>query len=324
MKTLENSIQPYVKQFVYKNIKTLTSKKTERIIKILMNCVITVKAYAKINFGLKVLPKRNDGFHNIESIFQTIDLFDELIVTPTSEKGCIVQCDSMQLPENNTLISAYNAFCDVTGVDSIGLSVKLIKGIPSGGGLGGGSSDAAAIIRVLQTITEMKLTDEQLDYIASKTGSDVFFFMHCDENGKGCAVVTGRGEYVRSIKPRTDIFLLLIFPKVSSSTKEAYCLVDKAFEEGKNIEGPTISELERIYYNPLESWTFKNTFTPVIAEAYEEIKTAIMDIKEAGCCFAEMSGSGSTVYGAFTLRQQAQTVSNLLGNAWNCKLVQTV
>lgn len=285
---------------------------------------ITARAYAKINFGLRVLPRREDGFHAIESIFQTIDLFDELIVTPTAERGCIVQCDSMQLPENNTLVSAYNAFCEITGRNELGVNVVLKKGIPSGGGLGGGSSDAAALIRVLQKLCEVNLTDKQLDYIASKTGSDVFFFMHCDDNGKGCALVSGRGEIIKRITPRKDIFLLMVFPSVSSSTKEAYALVDKAFTEGKEVSSPSFDELEGIYNKPLDEWTFVNTFTPVIAKAYGEIGEAIEDIEKAGCCFAEMSGSGSTVYGAFTIRQQAETVSNLLANAWNCKLVQTV
>lgn len=291
---------------------------------LLMKSEMTAKAYAKINFGLRVFPKREDGFHSIESIFQTIDLFDELIVTPTAESGCIVQCDSMQLPENNTLVSAFNAFCETTGRNDIGVNVVLKKGIPSGGGLGGGSSDAAALIRVLQKLYGINLSDEQKDYIAAKTGSDVFFFMHCDQDGKGCALVRGRGEFIKSIVPRKDIFLLMIFPSVSSSTKEAYALVDKAFSEGKGIGGPSFDELEGIYNKPLDEWTFVNTFTPVIVEAYKEVKLAIKDIEKAGCCFAEMSGSGSTVYGAFTMRQQAETVSNLLANAWNCKLVQTV
>ncbi len=285
---------------------------------------VSSKAYAKVNFGLNVCPRRFDGFHNIESIFQTVDLYDELLVTPTCDRACIVQCDSMQLPENNTLTSAYNAFCEVTGRNSTGVNVKLIKGIPSGGGLGGGSSDAAALIRTLEKLNDIKLTDNQLDYIASKTGSDVFFFMHCNQEGRGAALVTGRGECVKKINPRTDLFLVMIFPDVKSSTKEAYALVDKAFEDGKNIKSPELKDLESIYNKTLENWTFVNTFTPVIAEKYKEISDAIRDLKKVGCCYAEMSGSGSTVYGAFTLRQQAISASNLLGGTWNCKLVQTI
>ena len=285
---------------------------------------IAVKAYAKINFGLKVFPKRDDGFHSIESIFQTIDCFDELIVTETQQFGCVVECDSMELPLNNTLVNAYQAFCDITGRKDIGVSVKLIKGIPSGGGLGGGSSDAAALIRVLEKLSGIVLTDEQLDYIASKTGSDVFFFMHCDEEGKGCALVSGRGEIIKKIIPRHDLFLLLIFPDVHSSTKEAYSLVDKMFSLGKEVKSPDFTEYETIYSLDPKKWTFSNTFTPVIADVYNGISNAMKVIKNAGCDYVEMSGSGSTVFGVFTLKQQATFVNNLLTDAWNCKLVQTV
>ncbi|MCI5520723.1 MAG: 4-(cytidine 5'-diphospho)-2-C-methyl-D-erythritol kinase [Treponema sp.] len=286
---------------------------------------VSSKAYAKINFGLRVLPRRADGFHNIESIFQTIDLYDELRVTPVSERGCIVHCDSMQLPENNTLINAYNAFCECTGRYSIGLKVNLIKGIPAGGGLGGGSSDAAALIRLLQGVYNIELNDEQLDFIAAKTGSDVFFFMHCDKDGKGCSLVSGRGEYIKKIEnPRKDLYLVMIFPNAKSSTKEAYALIDKAFAEGKEIKSPELNELESVYRMDPENWTFINTFTPVITGVSVEINQAISALKNVGCCYAEMSGSGSTVYGAFTDRQQAISASNLLGETWNCKLVQTI
>lgn len=292
---------------------------------------VSSKAYAKVNFGLRVLPKsinskhETDGFHNIESIFQTVDLCDELRVTPISERACIVHCDSMQLPENNTLTAAYNAFCDCTGKDSIGVDVNLIKGIPAGGGLGGGSSDAAALIRILQGLYNIELNDSQLDYIASKTGSDVFFFMHCDKDGKGLALVSGRGEFVKKLNnPRKDLYLVMIFPESKSSTKEAYALIDKAFAEGNEINSPALDQLESIYRMEPEKWTFINTFTPVIAGLNEDIGQAIKALKNVGCCYAEMSGSGSTVFGAFTDRQQAISASNLLGETWNCKLVQTI
>ena len=285
---------------------------------------ITVKAYAKINFGLKVYPNRGDGFHNIESIFQTIDLYDELVVKATDSRCCEVVCDSMELPENNTLVNAYQAFCAITGREDFGVSVKLIKGIPSGGGLGGGSSDAAALIRVLEKLSGIVLTDEQLDYVASKTGSDVFFFMHCDDEGRGCALVSGRGEILQKITPRHDLFLLLIFPDVHSSTKEAYALVDKMFALGKEVKSPAFKDFEKIYLKSPNEWSFINSFTPVIADVYRDISAAIGDLKKYGCCFAEMSGSGSTVYGVFTLKQQAMFVNNLLTDAWNCRMVQVV
>ncbi len=281
-------------------------------------------AYAKINFGLRVLPGRADGFHGIESIFQTVDLFDELTLTVTAEKGCFVHCSDMELPENNTLTKAYNAFCKVVDCEVPGVKVELKKGIPSGGGLGGGSSDAAALVRMLEKLCNVRLSDSDLDNIAAETGSDVFFFMHCDEQGRGCALVSGRGEVVKKIHGREDLFLVLIFPKVSSSTKEAYALVDEAFAGGKVLVSPEFDELELVYRKPPENWTFINTFTPVISKKYEEIGRAIEALKALNCNYAQMSGSGSTVFGVFASRQLAESAVKKLADSWNCKLARTV
>lgn len=284
---------------------------------------ISAKAYAKVNFGLRVLPKREDGFHDIESIFQTIDIYDELIVTPTDSKGCIVQCDSMQLPENNTLRKAFDAFCQTTGLN-FGIHVKLIKGIPSGGGLGGGSSDAATLVKLLEKLCEIKLSSSQKEYIASVTGSDVFFFMNCDDEGKGCALVSGRGEKVRLITARKDLYLVLVFPNVSSSTKEAYELVDEYYKSENKISGPAFYELEEIYNQSIEKWTFINTFTPVISEKYQEIDTAIKELETYGCCYAQMSGSGSTVFGMFEHKHLAEAVGKMLSNNRKFKIVKAL
>ena len=204
----------------------------------------TERAYAKVNFNLRVLPCRTDGYHSIESIFQTVDLYDDLEVTLSESTGCFVECNSLKLPLQNTLTNAYDAFCSVAGVKVPGVVVNLKKGIPAGGGLGGGSSDAAALIRVLSKICKVNLDAKQLDYIASKTGSDVFFFMHCDKDGTGCAVVSGRGEIIKKIPSRKDLYLVLVFPEIFSSTKEAYQLVDKYLESGIDNDFVILEELE--------------------------------------------------------------------------------
>ena len=134
---------------------------------------ISEKAYAKVNFNLRVFPKREDGFHDIQGIFQTIDLFDELTVCVSEESGCCVYCDKMVLPEKNTITNAYQAFKEIIArdfpyVQVPGIQVNLKKGIPAGGGLGGGSSDAAALIRALEKACNISLTDTQLDYIAGR------------------------------------------------------------------------------------------------------------------------------------------------------------
>ncbi len=285
---------------------------------------IYVKAYAKINFVLNVFPKREDGFHNIESIFQTIDLFDELKVKVSEEKNCIVKCDSIELPQKNKLTLAYQAFCEKVGVTVPGVEITLKKGIPSGGGLGGGSSDAAALIRVLENICGINLAEFQLNYIAEKTGSDVFFFLNCDSEGKGCALVSGRGEIVKKIIPRKDLVLLLVFPRTSSSTKEAYSLVDERFKKENIVKNIDFNSFERIYNSDVKGWNFTNTFTPVLSNKIAEIGEAIDILKKTDALFVQMSGSGSTVYGVFTMQQQAVFCGKMLADALNYRVVKVI
>lgn len=285
----------------------------------------TEKAYAKVNFNLRVLPRRPDGFHNLESIFQTIDLFDELEVSVIEETGCFVECSSLALPDDNTLTSAYKAFCSVVEpqIKVPGVKVVLKKGIPAGGGLGGGSSDAAALVRVLERLCKVRLSGFQLDSIAAKTGSDVFFFMNCDREGKGCALVSGRGEIVKKITPRTDLYLLLVFPGIKSSTKEAYSLVDSVLDSKEsNIAIPELGELEVIYRKNPSEWNFANTFTPSLCGRYSDLTRALGALKKGGAEFCDMSGSGSTLYGVFTEKQRAESCMKLIDNTWKCALVQ--
>ena len=293
-----------------------------------MMSVQPVKAFAKVNFGLNVLPKSLDGkyagFHCIESIFQTVSLWDEVSVSLSEKEGCFVTCDGMELPEKNTITASFEAFCSLGICEVKGVDVFIKKGIPAGGGLGGGSSDAAAFIRALTKLLNVRLSQKELDYIAGRTGSDVFFFMHCDENGSGCALVSGRGDIVKDIKPRKDLYMIMIFPGVHSSTKEAYEAVDEEIEKGRKILSPDFSDYEFIYNKSIQKWTFNNTFTPVITDRYKAVGDAIGALKKTGCCYAEMSGSGATVFGMFTSKQQADLAYNSLAKTWCCKLVSTI
>lgn len=292
-------------------------------------CEISEKAYAKINFGLKVYPKsENSEFHNIESIFQTIDLFDELEIRSLglgseNKNQCFVSCDSLILPEKNTLTTAYDAFCEVVEFDVPKINVYLKKGIPAGGGLGGGSADAAALIRGLEKLCDVKLNANQQLFIASKTGSDVFFFMDC-QDGKGCALVSGRGENIRKIRSRNDLFILMVFPKEGSSTKEAYALVDKLLAEGKEPKSPDFERFEEIYNKPVKEWSFVNTFTPVIRTIIHSVDNAIEKLNRSGAVYTEMSGSGSTVFAMYDDMQKLEKTYYLLVESFNCKIVHVV
>lgn len=275
---------------------------------------IVVFAPAKINLGLKVLPKRQDGFHNLESIFQTVSLADKLTVSKSSGFGCNVVCDKMALPENNTISMAYKAFCDFTGCSGVAVDVILEKHIPAGGGLGGGSSDAASLLWALEKLTDVKLSENQLDSIASAVGSDVFFFTHCGSEGECCAVVSGRGEVVRVIRKRQDLHFVLVFPEVHSSTKEAYSLVDRLLANNVKKQYPLFGDLEKMYFSPVSEWKFRNTFTEALKSAYPEIEAALQKVGKTNPLYSEMSGSGSTVFGIYASREEAKKAAKILND----------
>ncbi|MBQ0039453.1 MAG: 4-(cytidine 5'-diphospho)-2-C-methyl-D-erythritol kinase [Treponema sp.] len=272
---------------------------------------ITVSAPAKINLGLKVFPKRADGYHDIQSVFQTVCLFDEITVSLEGEKNtCRVECDAFPLPEENTFTAAYKAFCVLTGIDK-GVRVSVKKRIPAGGGLGGGSSDASSFIQSLDNLFGTQLDLTSLSDLAGQVGSDVFFFTHAlyaDGKKRFCryepyaAYVEGRGEKVRQIECRKDFSVLLVLPGVSVSTKVAYGLVDKEIEQHGFVCG---ENPELIYGKPVSCWNFVNDFTGPVAREYFQVADALGKLKDCGALFTDMSGSGSTVFGVFENRSDA-------------------
>lgn len=289
-----------------------------------MSFDICVKAPAKVNIGLKVLRKRADGYHNIESIFQTLDFSDELRIRRIPQKACVVHCAQMQLPLENTLTRTYSAFCAETHVD-FGVEIELDKLLPAGGGLGGGSSDGASLLKGLAELAGIRLTDSLADAVAAKVGSDVFFFLHCGffQKGRGCALVSGRGELVEAIESRTDLSFVLIFSGIHSSTKEAYSLVDDAYESGLydsryKISYPDFAELKRLYYGRIGAWKFTNSFTPILIDKYPVIGEALRDILDCGADWADMSGSGATVFGVFRSELAAERAYLRCQKKWKC------
>jgi len=283
---------------------------------------VKILAPAKINIGLRVLSKKQslthfvvpnyqvkEGYHLIESIFQTINICDELEVSfldsSLNEKNrCEVICSSkglkIDIPKINTLTKTYNAFVKQTGKDS-SVKVILTKNIPAGGGLGGGSSDGAYFLKALAKLNNVELTKELAFSVASEVGSDVFFFLGL-KNDFGAALVSGRGEIVKEIESK-KLHILVLFPDVFSSTKEAYDLLDAHYEENelKNITDDYLNfcDYEENYNQNICDWKFKNSFTSVLSNKYDEIKFAIDELKNAGADFVDMSGSGSTVFGIF-------------------------
>ena len=281
---------------------------------------IRVYAPAKINLGLRVLPKREDGYHSIESVFATVGLSDVLTVQPLAEKNvCKVFCSQADFPQENTVNAAYQAAMRVLGRDLPGISVQLTKRIPLGGGLGGGSSDAAALLVALQKLG-VAMTGQEANKIAALVGSDVFFFLSLDGKPEGAALVWGRGELVKPIAPRSDLHYVLVFPGVHSSTAKAYAALDERVGKPGD-ECLSLDQLESVYRSPVKDWTFTNDFTPVIAAEYSKVRQALEDVKSSGALFSDMSGSGSTVFGVYESASQAKGALNFLSGKWNATLL---
>lgn len=274
--------------------------------------VVRDSAPAKLNLHLEVYPKRSDGYHPIKSIFQTISLVDDLVVSLTGKSlSCVVECDAMQLPEENTLTKTYRLFCQISGVTA-GVHVKLTKRIPSGAGLGGGSSDAATFLLILNKMFDYPLRLNQLEEIANLVGSDVLFFL-----SGGAAIVTGRGDIVEPIKPREDFCIVVVYPDVHCSTPESYGLVDEYFALGKTVNETTLQDLEKMYYEPVSEWRFVNTFTNPVATKFPVIFDVMKSLKELGADYVQMSGSGSAVFGVFSNFDVGKDACTNLKRFWN-------
>ena len=273
-------------------------------------------AYAKINIHLKVLVKREDGFHSLESIFQRISIADYLSIIKSSDShGCTVESPLMPLPADNTLTKAWDVFRSATGIET-GVRVRLIKNLPAGSGLGAGSSDAAALLKALNELFANPLTNSELIKLALQVGSDVpFFFMDA------AGIVTGRGEVFEPMRARTDCFGILIWPGGQSSTKEAYRLLDEQKETHSDEDNAWGSEklIER-YQAPFETWDFVNDFQPVIEQRYPIIGRLCKECYEQGADFVRMSGSGSAVFGLFRSEKRMASAFRVLAKRWDwCK-----
>lgn len=271
---------------------------------------VTLCAYAKINIHLKVLAKRSDGFHTIESIFQRISLADNLSITKYEGlSGCHIESPLMQLPAENTLTRAWDVFKESAGIDG-GIAVRVLKNLPAGSGIGAGSADAAAFLQALNALFNTSFRLAELERLALQIGSDVPFFLK-----GGAAVVGGRGEVFYPLKARSDCFGILICPQIHSSTKEAYSLLDTLRNSGAD-EAFGFENLERHYNSPFTDWCFVNDFQPVLEGQYPIIAEAVSDLYEQGADFARMSGSGSAVFGLFSAAEKASCAVKALSGKW--------
>ncbi|MFI3332293.1 MAG: 4-(cytidine 5'-diphospho)-2-C-methyl-D-erythritol kinase [Rikenellaceae bacterium] len=261
---------------------------------------MTIKANCKINIGLNVLERRKDGYHELSTImYPVVGLYDLLHfeITESSQvefigKGLVIDCPT----ESNLCIKAYNLMQSRFGDRVRGVRITLDKCIPFGAGLGGGSSDATAVIIAINQLFELNLDEKQLINLASEIGSDTPFFVRNTPQ-----LCTGRGEIMSSIEvDLSGKYLILIKPEEGVSTREAY--------SGVRPSRPT-TPLTELIKLPLEQWQgrIKNDFEPHIFESHPLLKEIKESLLAAGAIYASMSGSGSTIYGIFDEFSQSKS-----------------
>lgn len=262
------------------------------------------RAYAKINLGLRILDKRPDGYHNIETVFHRIDLSDE--ITLSSSPSIIVESDSSEAPggEKNICYKAAVLLQEFLGMIE-GVRISITKNIPVGAGLGGGSSDAATVLRELPRFWKKTLRDESLQKIALQLGSDVPFLL-----GRLSALGRGRGEVLEYFELDLPYFLLLCYPNIHVSTAWAYGRV----RSGQSSRQKTLRQiLEGSLNQPhVLQKELKNDFEETVFAEYPEVAGVKTIMLEAGAGFASMSGSGSSVFGFFREEKPATDAAQLL------------
>ena len=275
---------------------------------------LTVGAPAKVNLHLEVLDKREDGFHNLESVFFALDFGDTLyfeLIEGKNTAEIAMEGLNFDLPaEKNIIFKALSLFREKTGFDG-GLKIRVEKRIPPGGGLGGGSSDAAAALLALNRIAGSPLDRAVLLKTACALGSDVPFFIY----ETGVAMVTGRGDQIKPFQAPC-LFFVLVNPGFPSDTAAAFRLLD----EYRDRLGKPQTEVRRrgeVTATPAD-WSFWNDFLPVFGEREKAVYDSIIArLRELGADFSGLSGAGSTCFGVFRERELAQRAAAALRGVWN-------
>lgn len=261
-----------------------------------------LKANCKINIGLDVLRRRDDGYHDLSTVMVPImGLHDVVEVTPIEgaenefhSLGLVVDCPA----EQNLCIKAARLMRQRYGVDAV--SITLDKRVPFGAGLGGGSSDATAVIMAMNEIFSLSLDEATLVALAAELGSDTAFFVRNSPQ-----LCEGRGEIMTPIElDLTGLWIVLIKPDESVSTREAYA--------GVKPHVPSLSLTERLK-EPIVQWqgSVKNDFEPSVFAAHPVIADVKQQLLDAGAVYASMSGSGSTVFGLFDSKERAEKLRSI-------------
>jgi len=270
--------------------------------------MIQIAAPAKINWFLYVLNRRGDGYHNILSAMQKISLYDSLEIRSAS----VFQIEGDTHFEDNIMIKAADALKNYCGIRGKGMNIKYKKGIPVSAGLGGGSSDAAAVIASLNDLWGLSLRQEELLSLAGQIGSDVPFFL--DGN---FSIVEGRGELLARYSMEQSYDLLLVNPAIPISSGWAYKVNHEFMTVSNKDELITqaVSALQGRDYSVMAE-LMKNSLEGQVFEKYPIIGKIKQKMIEYDAVMSLMSGSGSTVFGVFPDRGSATEAQKRFGEYW--------
>ncbi len=269
------------------------------------NTEYSINSRAKVNLFLQILNKRNDGYHNINSLFSELHFGDTLHFKPAENYSLTVKGLKVPTDETNLISKAYHLIRDKVKKQVIAYKIKLCKFIPIGSGLGGGSSNAATTIIALNQLWKLNMSKNKLESIGKKLGADVPFFI------KGG---TQQAEGIGNILKNQPDFLidettfLLIIPPLNISTEWAYSKLNNYLELDANRSRFAIP------LKPIKWKLFKNDFEGLIVSTYPEIGKIKKTLIASGADFASLSGSGSTVFGIYKNKQRAQKAKKLFTN----------
>ncbi|MAR69022.1 MAG: 4-(cytidine 5'-diphospho)-2-C-methyl-D-erythritol kinase [Nitrospina sp.] len=252
------------------------------------------KTPAKINLGLHIHKKREDGFHELETILQMVTWFDELQLEGTCEKVELF-CDTPEIPndETNLVVKAARLLQKHFPGRCAGVNITLKKSIPSGAGLGGGSGNAAGVLLALNHLWDLKISRENLIALSGELGSDVPFFLISP-----CAIGTGKGEILEPIKNPINLYVLMIYPNLPLSTPWVYGNLKLKLTKHKNNISILTNFLMRSDFAQLGAGLY-NDLEPIVFKRYPEILEIKNELLRSGAGGALLSGSGSTVFGIF-------------------------
>ncbi|HEY4543265.1 MAG TPA: 4-(cytidine 5'-diphospho)-2-C-methyl-D-erythritol kinase [Tissierellaceae bacterium] len=253
---------------------------------------IAINSYAKINLALDIIGKREDGYHEIKTIMQSIDLKDKLLIENIDKNEIIVNCNHPGVPldENNLVYKSWEIMKETAKVEK-GIKVTIDKNIPMGAGLAGGSSNAGAVLKGLNELWDVGLTKEELIDLGKGIGADVPFTIL-----GGTALAEGVGEKLTSLKSFRNKHVLICNPGIEISSKYAYSILkidDERVDVEKIIKAMENEDLEligKLSRNKMEDEIFKK---------YEIIERIKLDLINSNAKVSLMSGSGSSVFGIF-------------------------